>query len=87
MLRKIKNQYVQAPILFNPNWEFEFHVHTDASKLAIRTIFAQHPIGKFDQLVMYAFKLLNSVERNYITTEKVQPQLWSTPYKNLNITY
>ncbi len=27
----IKNWYIQVPILINPNWELEFHVHIDAS--------------------------------------------------------
>jgi hypothetical protein len=27
-------------------------------------------MGKFDQQVMYAFILLNSIERNYTTTER-----------------
>jgi hypothetical protein len=29
--KDIKNRYIQAPILINPNWELEFHVHIDAS--------------------------------------------------------
>ncbi len=28
---EIKNWYVQAPILINPNWKLEFHVHINAS--------------------------------------------------------
>jgi hypothetical protein len=32
---EIKNQYVQAPILMSLDWELEFHVHIDASPLAI----------------------------------------------------
>jgi hypothetical protein len=36
----IKNQYIQAPILINLNLEPEFHVHIDASQLAIRAILA-----------------------------------------------
>ncbi len=31
----IKYQYIQVPILINPNWELEFHVHNDVSQLAI----------------------------------------------------
>jgi hypothetical protein len=27
---EIKNWYVQAPILITPNWELEFHLHTNA---------------------------------------------------------
>ncbi len=26
----IKNPYIQAPILINPKWEVEIHVHIDA---------------------------------------------------------
>jgi hypothetical protein len=36
----IKNQYIQAPILMNINWELEFHVHIDVSQLAIGAILA-----------------------------------------------
>jgi hypothetical protein len=56
--------------LINPNWEIEFHVHTCASRLAIGAILAQNPTSKFDQPVMYTFKLLNLVEWNYIIIEK-----------------
>jgi hypothetical protein len=31
----IKNWYIQALILINPNWELEFHVHIDAFQLVI----------------------------------------------------
>ncbi len=47
----IKNRYIQAPILINPYWELEFHVHADASQLAVKAILAQNLIGKIDQLV------------------------------------
>jgi hypothetical protein len=42
----IKNQYIQAPILINPKWELEFHVHIDASQLAVGAILAQNPTCK-----------------------------------------
>ncbi len=67
---EIKNWYIQALILINPNWELEFHVHIDAFQLAIGAILAQNPISKFDQLVIYAFGLLNSTKKNYTTTER-----------------
>jgi len=66
----IKNQYIQALILINPNWELEFHVHTYVSHLTIGAILAQNPIGKIDQHVMYSSKLLNYVERNYISIKR-----------------
>ncbi len=59
-----------SPILISPNWEFQFHVHIDGSQLVVGAMFAQNPTGKFDQSVMYTSKLLNSIERNYTTTER-----------------
>jgi hypothetical protein len=56
--------------LINPNWELKFHVHTDTSQLIVGAVLAQNLINKFDQLVMYASKLLNSTQINYTTIEK-----------------
>jgi hypothetical protein len=42
-------------------------VHANASLLVISAMLAQNQIGKYVQLVVYAFRLLNSVERNYST--------------------
>jgi ribosomal protein L11 len=38
--KEIKNWYVQALILINADWEFEFDVHTNAFQLALRAILA-----------------------------------------------
>jgi len=51
---EINNRYIQALNLINPNWELEFHIHTNASQLVIGAILIENLIGKFDQLVMYA---------------------------------
>jgi len=39
----IKNRYIQPPIIINPNWELEFHVYIDASRLVVVAILAQNP--------------------------------------------
>jgi len=31
----IKQKYIETPILISPNWQVEFHVHTNASLLAV----------------------------------------------------
>jgi hypothetical protein len=49
----IKNRYIQAPILINPNWELEFHVHTYAFELAIGAILAHNPTNNIDQPKLY----------------------------------
>jgi len=38
----IKQKYVEAPILISPNWDVEFHVHTNASLLAVGAMLAQN---------------------------------------------
>ncbi len=43
--------------------------HRNASLLAIGVMLAQNLIGKHDQHVVYAFKLLNNAKRNYGTIE------------------
>ncbi len=68
--RRFKNQYIQTPVLINPKQELEFHVHTNAFQLVIGAISGQNLTGKFDQPIIYDFRLLNSVERNHITIEK-----------------
>jgi hypothetical protein len=66
----IKHKYIEALILMSPNWEVEFHVHIDASLLAMGAMMFQNVIGKNDQLVVYASKLLNIGELNYNTIER-----------------
>lgn len=68
-LDKIKVAYSNAPILLAPDWSKPFHVHTDASNIAVGMMLAQNVNGKHDQPVAYASRLLNQVERNYSTTE------------------
>ena len=67
---EIKDRYTNAPILIAPRWDLEFHVHTDASDIAVGAMVAQNQTGKCDQPISYASRLLNSAERNYTTTEK-----------------
>ncbi len=45
-------------------------MHTNASLLAIGAMLAQNPTDKYDQPIIYAFRLLNKVEHKYITTER-----------------
>ncbi len=67
---KIKQKYMAAPILIPPNQQLEFHVHIDASLLVIGAMLALNPIGKYDQPLIYASRLLSKVEQNYITTKR-----------------
>jgi hypothetical protein len=55
----IKPTYIEPPILISLNWKVEFHVHTNASLLAVGTMLSHNLIGKSDQLMVYASRLLN----------------------------
>jgi hypothetical protein len=66
----INNWYIQVPILINPKWELEFHLHTSASQLIIGEMLTHNPIHKIDQPIMYSSRLFKFVERNYITTKR-----------------
>jgi hypothetical protein len=53
---------MEAPIMIPPNWQLEFHVQTNASLLIVCAMLAQNPIGRYDQLIVYASKLLNKAK-------------------------
>ena len=66
----IKTRYHNAPILIGVDWKLEFHVHTDASDIAVGAMLAQNPTSKTDQPIAYASRLLSKAEKNYTTTKK-----------------
>jgi hypothetical protein len=61
----IKQKNIEAPILTSPNWQVEFHVHTNASLLVIGAMLSQNVIGKSDQPIVYASRFLNKAKHNY----------------------
>ena len=66
----IKTRYQNAPILIGVDWKLEFHIHTDASDIAVGAMLAQNPTGKTYQPIAYTSRLLSKAEKNYTTTEK-----------------
>ena len=52
------------------NWSTEFHVHIDASGLAIGAILTQPGDDGMDYPIFYNSKKLNKAERNYSKTER-----------------
>ena len=61
----LKRKLVEAPILRFPIWLTKFHVHIDASSLAIGAILTQPGDDGMDYPIVYSSKKLNKVERNY----------------------
>ena len=66
----LKRKLVEAPILRFPNWSIKFHVHIDASGLAIGEILTQPGDDGMDYPIFYSSKKLNEAKINYSTTER-----------------
>ncbi|MCO5605881.1 hypothetical protein L7F22_060066 [Adiantum nelumboides] len=65
----LKDAISNKPILRQPNWDVIFHVHVDASGVAMGAILAQ-PKGKADYPVYFASRRFSKAEQGYSTTEK-----------------
>jgi hypothetical protein len=66
----LKERIVTALILVFPDWKKIFHVHVDASPIALGVILAQPGEGGIDHPISFASKKLSLVERNYTTIER-----------------
>ena len=61
---------VTAPILVFPNWKVSFHVHVDASSIALGVILAYPRKGGLDHPIAFSNKKPSLAKRNYTTTER-----------------
>jgi hypothetical protein len=66
----LKEKLITTPILIFPNWEKEFHVHVDASGIALGAFLTQPRDGAMDHSLYFASRKLSQAERNYTTTER-----------------
>ena len=66
----LKEKMVTTLILVFPDWTKTFHVHVDASSIALGIVLAQLGEGDLDHLIAFASRKLSSVECNYTTTER-----------------
>jgi hypothetical protein len=67
---KLKQKMVTTPILVFPYWSKEFHVHVDASSIALGFVLAQPGAGDIDHPLAFARRKLSTAEINYTTTER-----------------
>jgi hypothetical protein len=58
------------PILVFPDWNKEFHVHVDASSIALGVVMAQSGEGEIDHLLYFSRRKLSTTEINYTTTKR-----------------
>jgi hypothetical protein len=69
-LNILKEKLVSAPILVYPNWNKQFHVHIDASGIALGVVLAQPGEGSLDHPIYFSSRKLSTTEKNYTTTER-----------------
>jgi hypothetical protein len=61
---------VTPPILVFPNWSKSFHVHVDASSIALGEVLAQTGEGDIDHPLVFSSKNISTTEINYTTAER-----------------
>eukprot|EP00253_Pinus_taeda_P004147 PITA_04147 len=65
----LKEKLVIALILVFPDWKKEFHVHVDASCIALGAVSTQRGEGEIDHPIAFASRKLSKAENNFPTTE------------------
>ncbi len=65
----LKEKMVPKLILVFLDWKKEFHVHVDASCIALGAVLTQAGGEYLDHTIAFASKSLSKVENNYSTTE------------------
>jgi hypothetical protein len=66
----LKKKMVIAPTLVFLDWSKEFHVHVDASSIALGEILAQPGVGDIDHPIAFPSRKLSTSKINYTTTER-----------------
>ena len=69
-LDTLKEKMVTAPILVFPDWEKTFHVHVDASTIALGAILVQPGVGDLDHPIAFASRRLSDSKHNYNMIER-----------------
>lgn len=66
----LKEKMGTAPILVFSDWNKEFHVHVDASSIALGIVLAQLGPGEIDHPIAFASKKWSKAQKNYSTTKR-----------------
>lgn len=66
----LKENMVTASILVFPNWKKEFHVHVDASCIALGAVLTQVDEGEMDHPIAFASRKLSKAKKNYSTSKR-----------------
>ena len=66
----LKEKMVTAPILAFPYWKNKFHVHVDASYIALGAMLMWASEGEMDHPIALVSRELSKAEKNYSTTQR-----------------
>lgn len=66
----LKEKMVTVPIFVFPDWIKGFHVHTDASCIALGAVLTQASKGEMDHPIAFASRKLSKVEKKISTIER-----------------
>jgi hypothetical protein len=61
---------VTVPILVFPDWSKEFHVHVNASSIALGFVLSQPGTGDIDHPLSFSRRNLSTAKIDYTTTER-----------------
>jgi len=65
----LKEKMVIALILIFPDWKKEFHVHVDASCIALGVVLTQDGEGELGHPIVFASRKLSKAKNNYSATD------------------
>jgi RNase H-like domain found in reverse transcriptase/Reverse transcriptase (RNA-dependent DNA polymerase) len=65
----LKEKLINSPVLIYPNFEKEFILYTDASRIALGAVLHQEGEDNKEHVIAYENKTLNKAEQNYSITE------------------
>jgi len=80
-LDTLKQKLFIAPFFVFLDWKKEFHVHVDASYIALSVVLAQPGEGELDHPIDFASRKLSTVENNYTKTEREGLEIFYSLYK------
>jgi hypothetical protein len=66
----LKHKLVIVPILVFLDWQIYFHVHVDASSIALNIVLSELGEGELDHPISFDSRKLSTVEKNYMKTER-----------------
>jgi hypothetical protein len=66
----LKQKMVTAPILVFSDWSKDFHVHVDASSIALGVVLAQPGIRDIDHPLAFSRRKQSTTKINYTTIER-----------------